>query len=213
MRFLRIRVSVLIQRYRAGISKNVEATGKTVISVDKTFFVHDGVIHLAGWRGIFRRCGRNVKSDFLQVWWRVSDALGTVDDVENPDPAVKPTGYRRVFEIGGRGAGKIRVQIMRAEPAAARAEIAVVGMERSGADDHGIGFGANIEQPDQLGRILAVVLRVFVRHQRDATAEDRLEGVGPGGVGRRKLGLSEHLGSERLRTSGLDVGEVRRYPG
>ena len=56
---------MLVQRDGTSIAKNVESASKTVIGVNQAIFIHNGVVHLAGRRGIVRRRGWNIEADFF----------------------------------------------------------------------------------------------------------------------------------------------------
>src|SRR5687768_3218218 len=101
---------------------------------------------------------RDVEPDLFDVRRRARHALRALDGAEDSYTPVEPAGDRGVLQLLVEWPGEVRMQVVRAEAAATRAQFAVVGMERSRPDDDRMRFILDIEQPHQLGRVFTVVL-------------------------------------------------------
>jgi hypothetical protein len=159
-----------IQRFASGVLQNVEAAGFAVDGVDQAVLIDNGVIDGDGVGGVIGWRRWNEEADFFDAWWGVCNS-GNVDQAKDADSTVEESCYRGVLQLCRGGAGEIGTQIMRAITPAAFTEFGGVSCEWSGADNHGIGFGANVYQPHEFGRIGASVLDGFIGDKREAAVE------------------------------------------
>src|SRR5712671_2079005 len=149
--------------------QNIQAAGEAIDRVDDLALVDEDVVELDGADRRERGRRRHEGGDFLRLE-RVGDVVGAqaaVEEGADDDLVGMPAIRRR----------RVLVDIVRPEaPAAARE--GVDRRHRAGRDRNRVLLVADVEQPDERGPVLGVIVGRLVGDDQQVALEQRQHGVG-----------------------------------
>src|SRR5215469_5257133 len=194
-----------IERLLAGVLEDIKATGTPVRHVNQPLFVDDYMVGLnrVGW--ISRGGRRDKKADLFYSRRRVRNRY--IQQAINANASIEKGADKSVLQLCRCSTGKVGLEIVRTKPPAAGAQIACIFRKRSRPKNDRVGLVADIHQPDQFRSVTACFHDCFVRDRCQAAAEDRLYGVGPGGIRGRKFEPAHEPWGEALDATGANIGE------